>query len=283
MYDNEMNRNPRIDDENGFDEDYGYYCQPPQNNSITKLVVALLVLFGVVGVLAVQYPKLVSKIVGGKQPKIMDVSAAASIDDDGQFLANNSDEDMGDYFYNEAGGDDAEANNGETQEEAVSEANDNSNDYENAINFGSGKEDNSIMVSLGHARRQNPFVPHKKATVSSLSHSEFESVPFEIIEPPTAVTEDLNINNLLEAKITGILYDPQSPSAVVVINGVDEFVKTGDKIFGYTITSITRDKVVISYGKNTFTASIGQLFSPEDMTAGRVVPNLEKKFAGSRR
>lgn len=282
MYDNEMNRNPRIDDERGFDDDYGYYCQPPQNNSITKLVVALLVLFGVVGVLAVQYPKLVSKIVGGKQPKIMDVSAAARIDDDSQLLANNPDEDMGDYFYNEAGGDDADVSSDTEQNEVAAETNNNA-DYENALNFGSGKEDNTIMVSLGQARRQNPFVPHKRATVSSLSHSEFDSVPFEIIEPPTAVTEDLNINNLLEAKITGILYDPQSPSAVVVINGVDEFVKTGDKIFGYTITSITRDKVVISYGKNTFTASIGQLFSPEDMTAGRVVPNLEKKFAGSRR
>lgn len=277
-----MNRNPRIDDERGFDDDYGYYCQPPQNNSITKLVVALLVLFGVVGVLAVQYPKLVSKIVGGKQPKIMDVSAAARIDDDSQLLANNPDEDMGDYFYNEAGGDDADVSSDTEQNEVAAETNNNA-DYENALNFGSGKEDNTIMVSLGQARRQNPFVPHKRATVSSLSHSEFDSVPFEIIEPPTAVTEDLNINNLLEAKITGILYDPQSPSAVVVINGVDEFVKTGDKIFGYTITSITRDKVVISYGKNTFTASIGQLFSPEDMTAGRVVPNLEKKFAGSRR
>ena len=47
MYDNEMNRNPRIEDERGFDDDYGYYCQPPQNNSIGKLVVALLVLFAV--------------------------------------------------------------------------------------------------------------------------------------------------------------------------------------------------------------------------------------------
>lgn len=279
MYDNEMNRNSRIDDELGYDDDYGYYCQPPQNNSLTKMVVALLVLFGVVGVLALQYPKLVSKIVGNKQPKVMDVSAAAAIDADEQYLANNPDENMGDYFYNEAGGDET-AEEQPVQETANAAENDN---YENAINFDSGKEDNSIMVSLGHPKRLNPFVPHKRATVNSALSSEFASVPFEIIEPPSTVTVDSNINRLLEAKITGILYDPQSPSAVVVIDGVDEFVKTGDKIFGYTITSITRDKVVISYGKNTFTASIGQLFSPEDMNAGWVVPNLEKKFAGSRR
>lgn len=281
MYDNEMNRNPRIDTETGYDDDYGYYCQPPQNNSLMKLVVALLVLFGVAGVLAVQYPKLVSKIVGNKQPKIMDVSAAARINPDGELLANNPDESMGDYFYNEAGGNEEE-NQEQPQEQAAQEEENNDN-YENALNFGSGQEDNSMMVSLGTPRRQNPFVPHKRATINNASNAEFDSVPFEIIEPPTSVTVDSNINNLLEAKITGILYDAQSPSAVVVINGVDEFVKTGDKIFGYTITSITRDKVVISYGKNTFTASIGQLFSPEDMTSGRVVPNLEKKFAGSRR
>ncbi len=279
MYDNEMNKNSRMDDEFGYDDNYGYYCQPPQNNSLTKLVVALLVLFGVVGVLALQYPKLVSKIVGNKQPKVMDVSAAAAIDTDEQYLANNPDENMGDYFYNEAGGDET-AQEQPLKENAQTAENDN---YENAINFDSGKEDNSIMVSLGHPKRLNPFVPHKRATVDSAASSEFASVPFEIIEPPSTVTVDSNINKLLEAKITGILYDPQSPSAVVVIDGVDEFVKTGDKIFGYTITSITRDKVIISYGKNTFTATIGQLFSPEDMNSGWVVPNLEKKFAGSRR
>jgi len=282
MYDNEMNRNPRIEDERGFDDDYGYYCQPPQNSSLTKLVVALLVLFGVVGVLAIQYPKLVNKVVGNKQPKIMDVSAAAAINTDGQLLANNPDEDMGDYFYNEAGGDAAAGNSAEQPQEDFAQEETNNDNFENALNFGNGQEDNTIMVSLGHARRLNPFVPHKRATLST-NVSEFASVPFEIIEPPTSITVDENINSLLEAKITGILYDSQSPSAVVVINGVDEFVKTGDKIFGYTITSITKDKVVIAYGKNTFTASIGQLFSPEDITSGRVVSNLEKKFAGSRR
>ena len=317
MHDNERNENQRIAEENSYEEDYShYYNQPEHGVSVGKIVVALLVLFGVVGVLAIQYPKFVGKIAGHK---IHSVSAAEGIEegqeqnpDENNNGENPDGENMGDYFFNEAGGGDdqngemiaegggeenqnlEENNNGEEnqnweennnngeEEQNWDENNNGEENYENSINF-ENNEDNSIMVNLGVSGRKNPFLPHPKAAVSKNANADFPVVPFEIIEPPTTVSADPAINKLLETKITGILYDNVSPSAVVVIDGVDEFVKVGDKIWGYTITQITRDKVVIAYGSNTLTASIGQLFSKDEMTGGRVISNLERKFGGSRR
>lgn len=300
MYDNERNTDQRIAEETSYDNDYSsYYEQPEQSTSVAKIVVALLVLFGVVGVLALQYPKFVHKIAGNK---VHNYAAAESIPVDGEMIAENQDENMGDFFYNEAGGEGQEGNPEENPNPEWQEGNPEENpnpewqegnpdemaqgegdNGDAAINFDNGGEDNSLMVSLGVSGRTHPFLPHKRVKIRTSQSNEFAAVPFEIIEPPSMVAYDPGISRLLETKITGILYDNVSPSAVVVIDGVDEFVKVGDKIFGYTISEITPDKVVISYGKNTLTASIGQLFSQQDMTNGRVVPNLERKFSGSRR
>ena len=327
MYDNDERNNQSLAEENSCEDYYSsFYNEPQHDTSVGKIVAALLLLFGVVSVLTFQYPKLVNKVTGHKYS----VSAAESIPVDGEMIAEGEEENMGDYFYNEAGGDEnngeennggdgemlaegggeennggegewngeennGEENNGEGEENNGEENNgeenngedngewvEEENNGEDAINFENG-EDNSIMVSLGTSGRQHPFLPHARAKAKANQVSDFAAVPFEIIEPPTTYVADPAITKLLEAKITGILYDSASPSAVVVIDGVDEFVKVGDKIFGYTISQITRDKVVISYGSNTFTASIGQLFSQQEMTMGRAVPNLEKKFSGSRR
>ncbi len=312
MYDNERNTNQEIAEERSYEDDYSsYYEQPEQNTSVAKIVVALLVLFGVFGVLAIQYPKVVNKITGHKIDKVRSVSAAESIPVDGEMIADNNEENMGDFFYNEASGNEGQEENYDENGEQIAQGEGDGQEYnegdgqeyneenngeeapqeewqqedngEQAVRFGEGGEDNSLMVSLGSAGRKHPFLPHARVKVRAGGSSDFAAVPFEIIEPPSMLSYDPSISRLLETKITGILYDTQSPSAIVVIDGVDEFVKVGDKIFGYTISQITPDKVVISYGKNTFTASIGQLFSQQDMTSGRVVPNLERKFSGSRR
>lgn len=307
MYDNERNTDQSIAEDTSYENDYSsYYEQPEQSTSVAKIVVALLVLFGVVGILALQYPKFVKKITGNK---VHSVAAAESIPVEGEMIAENPDENMGDFFYNEAGGEGQDGGNGDGNpnpewQEGNPEGNPNpewqegnpdemaqgqdmpqeeGNNGDGAINFGEGGEDNSLMVSLGTSGRTHPFLPHKRVKIRTGQSSEFASVPFEIIEPPSMLAYDPNISRLLETQITGILYDKESPSAIVVIDGVDEFVKVGDKIFGYTISEITPDKVVISYGKNTLTASIGQLFSQQELTNGRVVSNLERKFSGSRR
>lgn len=280
MYETEKNKNSIVED--GLEEDYSYYYnENSRDTSIAKIVISLLFLFGVVGVLMLQYPKLVNKVAGIKNPK-QNVSAAASIPVDGALLANNPDENMGDFFYNEAGGENNLANNSQQEPQVSSDNENNEGNYERALNFDSNNEDNRIMVSLGRYARKNPFLPTPQVSITNPANIDKGNIPFEIIEPPTSVNIDTKVTNLMSAKITGILYDPKSPSAVVVIDGTDEFVKVGDKIFGYTISEIKPDRVVIGYGKNTFTASIGQLFSQEEMSLGRVVPNLEKKFGGSR-
>ncbi len=114
MYDNERNTDQSIAEEKSYENDYSsYYEQPEQSTSVAKIVVALLVLFGVVGVLALQYPKFVKKISGYK---VHSVAAAESIPVDGEMIAENQDENMGDFFYNEAGGDGQENNEGNGEE-----------------------------------------------------------------------------------------------------------------------------------------------------------------------
>ena len=91
---------------------------------------------------------------------------------------------------------------------------------------------------------------------------------------------DENLTRLLQTQISGILYDEVSPSAIVNLNGVDQFVKIGDTVAGYTIESITKDKVQITYKNNTYVASVGELFTRGVLEKKRAVADLENKFAG---
>ena len=77
-----------------------------------------------------------------------------------------------------------------------------------------------------------------------------------------------------------ILYDEENPSAIVNLNGMDHFVKAGDVVSGYTIDSITKDKVQVSYKNNSYVASVGELFTRGSLDKQRAVVNLENKFAG---
>lgn len=138
---------------------------------------------------------------------------------------------------------------------------------------------NEIMVAYNKIKRENPFKP----TVVEGQDDDYASIggtEFEIIEPPTTSIEDENLTRLLQTQISGILFDDESPSAIVNLNGVDQFVKIGDTISGYTIENITKDKVQISYKNNTYVASVGELFTRGYLEKQRAVADLENKFAG---
>ena len=108
----------------------------------------------------------------------------------------------------------------------------------------------------------------------------FFNTEFEVIEPPIQSVPDENLTRLLQTQISGILYDEENPSAIVNLNGLDHFVKAGDVVSGYTIDSITRDKVQVSYKDNSYVASVGELFTRGSLDKQRAVVNLEQKFAG---
>lgn len=149
---------------------------------------------------------------------------------------------------------------------------------ENIAGDGS-QENNEIMVAYNKKSRQNPFKPPVRSKDDEASEA-IDGVEFEIIEPPTTSVEDENLTKLLQTQISGILYDAISPSAIVNLNGMDQFVKMGDVVSGYKIESITKDQVQINYKNNSYVASVGELFTRGALEKQRAVADLENKFAG---
>ncbi len=135
-----------------------------------------------------------------------------------------------------------------------------------------------LVIAYDKNVRKNPFKP--PVVKNNDSPDIIEGLDVEIIEPPTKLVPDENLTKLLQTQISGILYDEESPSAIVNLNGMDQFVKIGDVISGYTIKDITKNQVMISYKNNSYVASVGELFTKGKLEKQSGVANLESKFAG---
>lgn len=212
--------------------------------------------------------------------------------------------DMGDFFFNEAGGNESammsvgfnengETNvatdgnsdgNGENIATVTDQTDTKTNDLSPDDMFSTDglnandEENNAIMVSYNKALRLNPFKP--PVAQKNDEYADVNNTDFEIIEPPSTSNPDENLKRLLQTQISGIMYDDVSPSAIVNLNGVDQFVKIGDVVSGYKIENITRNKVQISYKNNSYVASVGELFTRGYVEKQQAVVNLEHKFAG---
>ena len=160
----------------------------------------------------------------------------------------------------------------------------NEDNNEQSINFDENSDNNdpnnSIVVAWNKSARPNPFKAPVVKKRAEDNYETFGDIQFEIVEPPTTSKADTNLEKLLQTQISGILYDDESPSAIVKLAGVDQFVKIGDVVSGYKIRNITKNKVEISYKNNTYVASVGELFVPGKLESNPAVVNLNNKFAG---
>lgn len=139
-------------------------------------------------------------------------------------------------------------------------------------------DNHTVTVKIGDLGRENPFKPYNSA--SGTSNLAYNNVGFDVITPPPMILADPTATKLLETTISGIMYDYKSPSAIINIDGEDQLVRKGDKLAGYSILDITKDKVVLKSGSNIYRASVGQSI-PLDAVNVNQVANLKKKFAGS--
>lgn len=288
------------DDENVEDEEYEDDDDRPQKKGfpIILVILIILILLAVGGFLA--YSKLSSGGVANNSTPIQQENFDNNQDNNN---AENSG-DMGDFFFNEAGGNENGMmsvgfnDNGETNvatdgntdgtgeniatvtDQTGTKANDLSPDdiFSNSGLNADDDENNAIMVSYNKALRLNPFKP--PVAQKSNEYSDVNNTDFEIIEPPSTSNPDENLKRLLQTQISGIMYDDISPSAIVNLNGVDQFVKIGDVVSGYKIENITKNKVQISYKNNSYVASVGELFTRGYVEKQQAVVNLEHKFAG---
>ena len=173
---------------------------------------------------------------------------------------------------------DTPASEGVSEGDFFAESGGNSNENNGEEVAHEDQSNDAIMVVYNKAARLNPFKP--PVLDDGQYSAELNNTEFEIIEPPTASVPDENLTRLLQTQISGILYDEENPSAIVNLNGMDHFVKAGDVVSGYTIDSITKDKVQVSYKNNSYVASVGELFTRGSLDKQRAVVNLENKFAG---
>lgn len=120
--------------------------------------------------------------------------------------------------------------------------------------------------------RTTPFVPYRERNLS-YSTLNFADLPY-----PPGLGEDKNLTDLVSAKVTGILFEEDSPSAIINVKDEEYLVKPGDEIEGFQISSITQDYVAIKTGSNVYRAKVGDIVDGEIYGSG--IYNLGHKFAG---
>lgn len=137
-----------------------------------------------------------------------------------------------------------------------------------------GLSSRPVIVPVSAGGRVDPFMPYyQQQTIS-------QAPKFELIAPPSTIPDaDPVIDELFETKISGIMYDPARPSAIVNFGGTDQLVHKGDVVKGYKILNITKNCVVIKYKSNIYQATVGQTLN--DGVNLNPVSNLTKSFGGS--
>ena len=308
-YDSNANDEEYSDEYDEDDSDYEAENRSPKKSGNTMLIFLIILLILIAGGVFMLLPKLKNS---GNEMAAVPSQNQEQVQENGIEIEDNNPEnatqensqDLGDKFFEQAGGDGTDmmsvdsnntdgnsanvTTNGENGEivATVTPANDNNQNTTNDDLFSKDdlnitpKANDTIMVSYNPTSRLNPFKPPVISPKEDKSYALLNTTDFEIIEPPVASEPDENLTKLLQTQISGILYDAQSPSAIVNLNGKDQFVKEGDVISGYKIQSITKEKVLINYKNNSYVASVGQLFTKGALEKEPAVDNLENKFAG---
>ena len=87
----------------------------------------------------------------------------------------------------------------------------------------------------------------------------------------------------MQTTISGIMFDTFAPSAIISVEGQDHLVRKGDRINGYKVLDITKNRVVVQNGTNIYRATVGEtLTAKNEGLIFNNVDNLQRKFAGAR-
>lgn len=136
-----------------------------------------------------------------------------------------------------------------------------------------GLSSNPVIVPVSAGGRVDPFMPYLQQNAVA------KQPKFELIAPPTVIPEpDPVVDELVQTKISGIMYDPARPSAIVNFGDSDQLVHKGDTVKGYKIVNITKNSVVIKYKNNIYQATVGQ--SLDDGVNLNPVSGLSNQFGG---
>ena len=138
------------------------------------------------------------------------------------------------------------------------------------------KQNKQVVIPVTNGGRANPFVPYDSALANA------KPPEFDLIAPPLDIPEaDPLTDSLMSTKISGIMYDSQRPSAIINFGGSDHLVHKGDRVQGYQIIDITKDRVVLKYGTNIYRATVGQEVAGGNGVTFNEVSNLNRQFGGA--
>jgi hypothetical protein len=139
-----------------------------------------------------------------------------------------------------------------------------------------GSGDKTVAVTIDGIGRVNPFVPDAGGFETMGDY-----ISSDMIAPPDNITIDSDASNVINTKVTGILYDQYNPSAIINLDGSDYLVRSGDYIHNYKVLSIGKTNVTVQLGKNIYKAGVGELFATDGLNYN-TVSNLESKFGGTK-
>ena len=155
---------------------------------------------------------------------------------------------------------------------------------------GDTDEDKMVAMTVADTGRANPFVPSSEDRSSDssarapITEIPQETLKYDILTSSLDTEVDEAAKKVLTTKVSGIMYDKNSPSAILNIEGEDYLVRSGDVLNGYKVLSIGQSAVTVQYGNNVYRAGVGQLIAAgKDELHYNTVANLSGKFGGGKR
>lgn len=140
--------------------------------------------------------------------------------------------------------------------------------------------DKMVSVAVDNLGRTNPFLPPGETAYSGQTNVPKERLKYDVLPPLESPAPDYGAKKVVSTKVSGIMYDKSSPSAILNIDGLDYLVRSGDVINGYKVLSIDRSTITVQFGSNVYKAGVGQLVAGQGGVNYNQVANLSNKFGG---
>lgn len=178
----------------------------------------------------------------------------------------------------EAGSAQDKSNNKKPKRENVEAA-------EDDVDVIAADNDKMVLVTVEDTGRVDPFLPYNEAKKEEENKNTLDlekaKLEFDLVDPPKAAASSPEADKILTTKVSGIIYDSESPSAILNIEGSDYLVRSGDVVNGYKVLSIQPTVVTVQLGANVYQAGVGQLLVTDGIQYN-TISNLENKFGGSK-
>ena len=183
---------------------------------------------------------------------------------------------------------------------------------ENAIDIESNQASKMISYDVTSIGRSDPFMPSdeikafedakrsaiaeanaynshiaqlkKMKNVAIREQDDISPYSFNLPVPPTSLASSNSAAaKITRTKVVGIMYNKTNPSAIINVDDKDYLVRQGDKIIGqeYKVVTINPSIITVTLGSNVYSASIGELFSRDDLNGkANDLYNLKNRFGG---